>query len=76
MTNEDLHLRERDERAAIALIRRAEQAERNAEEWVRLGWDAIEKGDPVVGVNRLKAAREELKHAFVDIDKWMERHSG
>lgn len=63
MTNEDQHLRERDEVAQELQIKRIEQAKLNAAEWGRRATVAVLKGHELVQGGDLKAANDCYKMA-------------
>lgn len=61
MSNEDQHLRDRDEVAQDLLIARIKQAQLNAVEWRRRAVVAYTDGDNTLGNNLMAQADEEIK---------------
>lgn len=61
MTNEDLHLRQRDIEAQERQTVRIMQAKLNADEWDRRARAAIRRGDYILAVNLIKQADEEWR---------------
>lgn len=62
MVNEDQHLRDRDEIAQDLLIKRIEQAHRNADEWFIRSTEASRRGEYELAGNLWRQGHEELKH--------------